>query len=182
MTSSCPCTHASVLGAGCPPHGLAPPGTSRLLLWGTMVLVRDASCQEPQGQRGSVMPWSRAGICTAFARTQPAQKNPPRLCHLPCPLGLPSLCPPLGPVDGGGTLKTSWCSTGGWDMGAVSTLRAVPGCRVTSLPRRTRALQWRVAWPQERLSTGISHHFAAPWALQASTPAHNMAIGEEVPG
>lgn len=127
---SCPSPRAPVLGAGCPPHSLAPPGTPRLPLWATTVLGRDMLCRECGGgflgpmwqchalERGWDLHRLHRGPACPEKSSQAL--SPP---HPGKPLGLPSLRPSLVPGDGRGTL--GMLSAEHWGLGHRSSILPV---------------------------------------------------------
>ena len=120
-----PCLGQVVLPMAWPHQG--PPG---LPPWATMVLGRDAPCREcGEGLVGPT--WQRHTLERGWdlhrLRQDPAcpEKSSQILSppHLGGALSLPSLCPSLGPVYGGGTLRVLLAQR--WGLGHGSSIRPV---------------------------------------------------------
>lgn len=88
------------------------------------------------GQCGSVTPRGRAGTCTAFARTQPAWKTPPRFYPL-LAWGNPwvsTACGcPWGQRNVGIAWRCTWHTPGGWEQ--YLTCEPCPAGMLPSCPQ-----------------------------------------------
>lgn len=122
---SCPCPCVPVQGQSCYPHGLALLRTTGLPLWAPTALGRDSLYRERRESLVRPM-WQRHALeqgwdLHCFCQDPACLGNTSQVLSLPClgkPLGLHSLCLPLGPEKCGDSMEMHLAQP--WRLGCGS--------------------------------------------------------------